>query len=92
MFCSPPKCLHIKFREAANLPAMQYAVAHFIAMVRNGMNPPPGFISSMEKARMKRIERERRKREADNLESIRGEDISQEIKKFVKEFCRGGEK
>lgn len=68
------------------------AIAHFIALVRNGMNPPPGFISSVEKARMERIERERRKKEADNLESIRREDISHEIKQFVKEFCRGGEK
>jgi hypothetical protein len=41
---------------------------------------------------MERIERERRKRQTDNVESIRREDISHEIKQFVKEFCRGGEK
>ena len=68
------------------------AVAHFIALVRNGMTPPPGFISSTEKARMERIEREQRKKQADTLESIRREDISHEIRKFVSEFCRGGKK
>ncbi|MFZ5996386.1 MAG: helix-turn-helix domain-containing protein [Nitrospirota bacterium] len=85
-----------KVMLTAEMVAYQSTLGHkpknptgeFRFLVTNGMDTPPGFISSAEKARRKHEEIKRKIKEREEGERIKQEEMPPEVRKFIKDFCK----
>ena len=60
---------------------------HFRALVQNGMDAPPGFVSQAAKEDRKTKEKIRKATKREEMERLRHEDMPLEVRNFIHNFC-----
>ncbi|MEW6740906.1 MAG: hypothetical protein AB1325_13510 [Nitrospirota bacterium] len=70
------------------MPRPKNPAGFLLSMARKGMDKPAAVVRAEQEAEAERREAEERRRRREEEEKIRSDDIGEEVRKFVKQFCR----